>query len=372
MNVVFVRSSNIFDDSRATKELVALLEAGYSINVLGWNREGSAKEKCEELFSGYSEYISFSFYSGVVGTSKAQKIIERAKWYKWLSSTLASISKIDIIHACDYDTGDAVKRFALRKGIKYVYDIFDYYVDAHPVPGFLRKIIENREIDVINNSTLTIICTEERKEQIKKSTPKRLIVIHNSPDVEKCNTKNEEYDYAYCGTISGGRLITEILDLYHQNSQLKFILAGSGASADKARKLSKKEPNCVYVGAIPYSQVLEIEGRAKVISAIYNPNIRNHRLCAPNKFYEALALGKPIIVCKGTGIDKIVQDNDIGCVIDYNPEEFYLSLKYLLENENIRKQMGIRGRKLYEEKYKWSLMSKRLIAEYSVILNNRE
>jgi glycosyltransferase involved in cell wall biosynthesis len=116
---------------------------------------------------------------------------------------------------------------------------------------------------------------------------------------------------------------------------------------------------------VPYAEVLKVEQQSRVLSAIYEPITRNHRLCAPNKFYEALALGKPLIVCKGTGIDKIVEENNIGCVIEYNVQEFYRVLRELKGNPSLCKGMGERARKLYEEKYKWSIMQEKLLNCYS-------
>ncbi|HHU72431.1 MAG TPA: hypothetical protein GXZ21_10445, partial [Clostridiales bacterium] len=40
--IAYIRSSNIYDDSRATKEITALLDEGYKVVVLGWNRDGKA------------------------------------------------------------------------------------------------------------------------------------------------------------------------------------------------------------------------------------------------------------------------------------------------------------------------------------------
>ena len=88
---------------------------------------------------------------------------------------------------------------------------------------------------------------------------------------------------------------------------------------------------------------------------------RNHQLCAPNKFYEALALSKPIIVCKGTGIDNIVQENKIGIVINYSASEFYDAVIWFKNNLEEAIAMGNRGRLLYEENYRWSIMEQKLI-----------
>ena len=370
MHIVFTRSSTIYDDSRATKEITTLLEAGHLITVLGWDRNGSASEKCADLFSVYKDRVKFNFYSGDTGVGSIQKILGRFSWNRWLKKELSKELKIDVIHACDYDTGAAVRRFAKSKKIKYVYDIYDYYVDAHPIPSILRKIIENDEIRTIDNSEVTIICTEERRVQISKAHPKRVSVIHNSPEVEEYVEYDEKYDYVYCGSLYGGRLIKEVLDMYPENHEYKFIVAGYGEYEKKAKELATVFDEFTYLGSIPYSKVLEVEKISKVISAIYEPSIRNHQLCAPNKFYEALALGKPVIVCRGTGIDKIVEEHNIGIVIDYDANQFYEALCKLCSDDQERSRIGRKSRKIYEEKYHWRIMKNRLLSVYQEIIGN--
>lgn len=70
-------------------------------------------------------------------------------------------------------------------------------------------------------------------------------------------------------------------------------------------------------------------------------------------------------MCKGTGIDKIVIENEIGLVIDYDAEQFYKAIRYLCENPDVALAMGEKGRKLYEKEYSWELMKKKLVALYS-------
>ena len=364
--VAFVRGTGIFNDSRSTKEIMALIEAGYRVEVLGWDRDGTACEQCNKAFASVSEYVNFSFFDvraeNGIGIKNIDKLIG---WLKWVVKTLNRIDNLWTVHACDLDAGIAARLFCKKHKIKLVYDIFDYYVDCHHIPAILRSFVEQLEIKTINFADVTIICTEERKEQIAKSEPKKIIVIHNSPEVDEMSMQELTIDYFYCGTMSGRRLISETLEEYANNVDLKMIFGGYGPYAEMAIELSKKYDDFSFVGTIPYSRVLSMEAQSRVLSAIYEPTIRNHRLCAPNKFYEALALGKPVIVCRGTGIDKIVEDNDIGCVIDYDAKQFYEALRKLKTNDELRKHMGIRARKLYDEKYSWSIMKSRLLKLYS-------
>lgn len=368
--VAFVRTTNIYDDSRATKEITALAEAGYHVVVLGWDRNGEAEEKSKEAFKNLNvecRFFSCQLPSGI-GIRNIDKLI---KWLSWTKKQLKTIEQLEAVHACNLDGGFGAYQFCRKNEIILVYDIYDYYIDSHAIPELVKSFVEKQEIKIINFSKTTIICTEERREQIKKAKPQHILVLHNSPDVPEVEKKETSYDYAYCGSLCDLRLIKEILDVYKEHLNLHFAFAGNDKYKSDVEQLAKAYSNLDYYGTVPYSQVLEIESQAKVLSAIYEPSIRNHKLCAPNKFYEALALGKPIIVCRGTGIDKIVEENKLGKVINYNAKEFYQALLDLLSSPSDIIEMGERARLLYEQKYRWSLMKQNLIKQYTDMIDYR-
>ncbi len=368
MDVLFVRASSIYDDSRATKEILALLEKGHNVHVVGWDRNGDSKNRTEQVFSKYSEQIVFDFFSFQleqgIGLRNIDKLLE---WIRWTNKVVKKNRHYDVVHACNLDGALGVWKYARKNGIKIIYDIYDYYIDSHKIPKGLENLVERLEINIINAADATIICTEERREQIAKAVPRKLEVIHNSPNVAAVDQKEILYDYTYCGSLYGQRLLQEIFDAYSENNHIRFGIAGSGEFADMARDLDNKFESFSYLGPLSYDEVLDIESKSKVISAIYEPSIRNHRLCAPNKFYEALALAKPVIVCRNTGIDKIVEKNRIGIVIDYDPHQFYEALNYLLSNQDACFEMGLNARHLYEQKYKWDIMKERLVKLYDEI-----
>lgn len=363
--VAFVRASNIYDDSRASKEIRALLDTGYKILILGWNRDGRALEKTKTLFENANVEVSFYDCSAKNGIG-IRNISKLLKFIIWVYKTLKQL-RPDCVHACDLDAG--IGSFLYCKIMKkaMVYDIFDYYVDSRNMPVILQFFVERLEVTIINFANATIICTEERKIQISKAHPQKMIVLHNSPDVSEVVPEKIEFDYAYCGALLSKRLLGEILNKYENYSELNFCFAGYGEYASLSEENDSRFPNFSYRGAVPYAEVLDIERKSRCLAAIYEPTIRNHRLCAPNKFYEALALAKPIIVCRGTGIDKIVQENELGFVIDYDVDQFYEAVKMVKENPEMAEKMGQKARTIYEQKYKWTVMKQRLIDLYEDI-----
>lgn len=365
MKVVYIRVSNIYDDSRATKEIMALAANGYEVVVYGWNRAGDAAEKCAQAFRGKKK-ICFRFFNVYAAEGIGIKNINKlVKWFFWCLRQLMKEKNIKLVHACDLDA--AIPAWIFRSFTRklLIYDIYDYYVDAHEMPNLLAKLVERLDRHIIHQAALVVICTEERKHQLNRAKPKRLIVVHNSPELFKgLEQQTIRYDYAYCGTLCEKRLIGEILDRYPEHEDLRFAFAGGGVYAKKAKALAERYPNFSYFGTVSYQQVLEIEMQSKIISAIYQPKIRNHRFCAPNKFYEAMALSKPVIVCKGTGIDQVVDDQKIGVSISFDAEAFYQTVRRLSEKEGMRRTMGDNGHALYEKKYRWDKMAKVLVDAY--------
>ena len=363
--VALIRSTGIYNDSRATKEIYALIEAGYKVLVLGWDRDGVSGARSKEVFCSVSSSVDFFFYEQPLSNGIGMKNIHKlCGWFCWVYKTLKRETNIYAVHACDLDSGVPAYRFCKKKKKKLIYDIYDYYVDSRAVPSVLGGIVEGVEIKIINFAFATIICTEERREQIARANPQRVLIVHNSPEMPCIPSEDEKYDYVYCGSLAGKRLIKEIFEAYEANADLSFAFAGYGEYETIARDLQTQNDRFEFFETIPYSKVLELEAQTKVLAAIYEPTIRNHRLCAPNKFYEALALGKPVIVCKGTGIDKIVENNNIGICIDYDAEQFYGALRKLITSPDERREMGIRARKLYDEKYSWEKMKKILTEFY--------
>lgn len=372
--VIFIRTYSIYNDSRDVKEIMSLYNAGYRMVVLGWDRDGKALARCKEIFP---RDIKFKFFPIRLKTIGFRNIDKLLRWFSWEYNTIKNIMQTKeinpkevIFHACDLDAGLPVRYFFRKyKGCfsKFVYDIYDYYADTHSIPAFLKRHIENLENSIINSADITIICNEERKKQISGTSPHKLLIIHNSPDLRGRTLPNgkELYDFVYCGGLSDDRLLREIFMLYSEHSQLKVAIAGNGINNYLAHDLAEKFSNFIFKGPVTYTEVLNLESESKVLFAVYNPKIPNNRLSDPNKFYESLALGKPIIVCKGTGIDRLVEKYNLGLTISYDASEFYRALKLLLKNPAMRREMGKNGRKLYEEKYNWEIMEKILLKAYS-------
>lgn len=377
MNILFLRSNPVDPDSRVEKETDALLHAGYSVRIFGWDRNKNGKNyiRQKKLQFG-SVSIECCCIKAGYGLPMRQMLLPLFR-FEWalLIYLIRNHKSYDVLHACDFDT--VFVAFIVSKILnkKIVYDIFDYYVDAFMVPAFLKRLIRDIDTQIINRSDAVILCTEERIKQISPANPKQLYVVHNSPKKQKLDKfnlemrdKEKRIKIVYVGILAEDRLLKELIDLMTEMKDFELHLGGFGSLEGYIREIVDKEPNIHFYGRLSYNETLALENQCDLMTAIYNPVIKNHCYAAPNKFYEAMMLGKPLIACKNTGFDSYVSECG-GKVIEYSRDGLRLAL---LELKDERENWGKTGelmKELYASKFSWDFSEVQLQKCYKNIEN---
>ena len=367
--VVIARSNGVNPDSRVEKEADALAKAGFEVVVVAWNRDRNyrIREDVLKLPDAEVKRVSFGIKAGF-GLGKKilkQYLLFQFRLFAWLVRNRKSY---DIVHLCDFDTaffGSWAARICRKKT---VFDVFDYLsTDART---FFRRLVKKAEDGLIDDADAVIICTEERKKQIAGTKPKRLEVIHNTPPPfapSKRDEGGERVKIAYVGILQDHRLLAEMVGAVEKMDDVELHIGGFGKYEDYVESRAKASPNIFYYGKLPYEKTLELEARCDVMTAIYDPAIGNHRFAAPNKFYEALMLGKPLVMARGTGMSEVVEAENLGVLIDYGAEGFAKGVAELIRNRDQWEKTGERMKKLYKERYSWEEMERRLVALYEEV-----
>lgn len=369
MRIVYMRSNPINPYPRAEKEMSAAIKHGHSPIALAWDRrveKFKIKEDKLKLHNGEIPIYRFNIKADFgQGLSNLKPLI---KWQieltKWL---IKNKEYYDLIHAYDFDTVLPALFMNIFYGKKYVYDICDFYVDSARVPKKLKPLIKRLDFYTIKKAEATIIVNESRIEQIKGSRPKKLLFIHNTPiemKVEEPKNIINKPTIFYGGILVGSRMILETINICKRHPEWNFVIAGFGNIEDKCKQAAESYENIIYLGKIPYSEIIANTKAADVVFACYDPNVPNHKYSSPNKLYEAMMCKKPIIVCKGTGIDELVMEEGIGLVCDFNEQSLELAFEKLLLNKSLSNAMGRKSRQLYDEKYSWNIMEERLSELY--------
>lgn len=376
MRILFLRSGYGKPDSRFEKEIAAAIEVGHEASIIAWDRN-SKLDKYHNL--DVLGHVIPCIHIGIISELSAgykKNLIPMIKFnYKLMKLLKMKRSEYDLIHASDFDT--VVPAFWIKKKFskKLVYDIYDYYIDSHHIPGILKSIIRAIDNKIISNSDAVILCNEKRIEQIRPSIPKILYIIHNSPELNLKNNseliipEKKRFRIVFIGGIAKkGRYIFEMIEVIRKRSDCELIIGGFGSGEDEIKKISQQSENILFIGKQEYENVLRIEETADVLTALYDPSLYNHKYAAPNKFYEALMLGKPIICAKNTNIDTIIKKERIGWVLDIPENDFELefnkAIDTAIKEKNNFSEMSIKEKNIFSERYDWKIMKERLVQLY--------
>lgn len=369
--IVILRSNPVAPDSRVEKEASALVENGFEVTIVAWDRR-SNHQPSNELINVFGYDISIVRFGHVANYGDGLKSLwpfVRFQWniFRWL---FKNRKKADVIHACDFDTAftASIVNLILRK--KFVFDIFDYIGGERE--SFRQKLLCRLQSWIINRSDATILCTEERREQIKPAKPRKIVVVHNAPpcvesEVDVTNfSKDGIIKVCYVGILQDYRLLKEMPEFFINHPEFELHIGGFGKYEEFYDSLSKTYDNIKYYGKLLYSDTLRLEQNCDIMLAIYDPTVENHVYAAPNKFYESLMLGKPVVMVRNTGMASIVDKYHIGVTIDYSIAGFERGLLALKARRDEWPSISQKMKLVYNG-FSWDKMKGRLCALYDDI-----
>ncbi|BAJ64950.1 MULTISPECIES: glycosyltransferase family 4 protein [Anaerolinea] len=366
--VLFCRSNPIAPDPRVEKEARALTRSGYSVDVLAWDRTASQpRVEQREGFFIYRIPIRAGYAAGILNLPNL------LRWQVALVGWLfRHAHEYDILHACDFDTILPALWTGRLYGKRVVYDIFDFYADhLRRTPGWIKNWIRRRDLRAIDQADAVILCDDARREQIAGSHPRRLEVIYNSPEDERDflpafqPSPKGVLRLSYVGLMHVERMLLEMLDVLSRHPQWTLDMAGFGGDEPVILEKLRTLPNALWHGRVPYRKALELSQSADVLFALYDPAVINNRYSSPNKLFEAMMLGKPIVVAQGTNVDRIVEEWGMGIAIPYGDvDALDEALSRLAEDPDLRERMGKAARRAYETRFGWKVMEQRLMDLY--------
>jgi len=362
--ILMLLANEFKPDVRVEKEALALAGAGYDIDILAWGRSRRSQEEHSPNFSVRRLWVGR--FSGKLGAVLGLPIFS-------LRSLLSGIrERPDIVHSHDLDTllqGMLISRI---KGVPLVYDAHEHYARMieQDVPTFLVPLVDSFEMALVGKADLVVAANIKIAEYLAPRASK-VVVVMNCIDIspivieigEKQDTKLVLF---YGGSLEPLRYLEEVMDAVSRDQRFQLRIAGSGTLGEKVEVMAKAHDNIHFLGRIPQDAVISEMAKADAVLALLDPRNENNRIGTPNRLFEAMAMGVPVIVSAGTYSAEIVQECGCGIAIDWNPEALTKVIKLIGSLEQHR-LMGERGRNAVESNYNWNRMSKILIEAYQAL-----
>jgi len=372
--------TNAFDpDPRVYQEAKVLIEKGYKVSILCWDRD--PKAPFQENIDGI--YVERIYVKSTHGRGSTQIIFLLLFWIKALIKALSK--KIDITYCHDFDTLPLGYTISRLKKTKLVYDAHESYVDmlANNVSPLIKKIISVAENYLLKKVDLTITVGDILKESLIKKGALQVMVVGNwkqltdfqfsakvlEEEKTKLGIPKDALVISYIAHLNPERKIEPLLRSIENEEDVFLVVGGRGPIEKIVRNSAQKHKNIIFLGFVHPLKVPFYVALSDVVYYGFDKNNPNAQYSAPNKLFEALAAGKAIITGDFGEIGHIVKKYNCGLILkDYSIEEIKNAIN-ILKNKNYLIEIQNNSLKIAEKKYNWQMAKENLIKAIDKLLN---
>ncbi|MBI2763959.1 MAG: glycosyltransferase family 4 protein [Chloroflexi bacterium] len=173
----------------------------------------------------------------------------------------------------------------------------------------------------------------------------------------------------YQGGFSPGRGIGELIEAMSGVPGAHLVLLGYGRLVAEFRARVDHSAAASRISLLPAvapAELLEWVASADVVVIPIQGDTLNHRLATPNKLFEALAAGVPVVASDLPGMAPIVRELDAGVLVDPSaPASIAAGIRTLLEaGPEERDARRHRIQAAAASRYGWQTQFAKLLAEY--------
>jgi len=299
-----------------------------------------------------ARWVRYPCIPGGIGLSSAGALL-----YASLISKVRRLHRsqpIDVIHAhAALPCGHAAALLSRELKIPWVVTVhgLDAFFD-NQVHGYAGQWCKRVTRFVYRSATRVICISDKVAEKVAESAaaPVHTTVIYNSVDAQMFSPPST--DSAANKILSVGNLISikghelllralaAVLPMY---PEISVEIIGDGP---EYHRLSRLANDCKVAGKVRFlgrqsrMQVAEAMRRCVVFAL---PSRYEGLGCV---YLEAMSTERPVIACRGQGIDGVIQHRSNGWLVDPdNLQELITALSALLQNLQLRRQIGQAARR---------------------------
>jgi glycosyltransferase involved in cell wall biosynthesis len=373
--VCFMTSINpSFDIRIFHKEAQTLVQAGYEVVLI------APHDKESENVDGVQ----------IIGLPRYERRFYRPlNWWRILQKALRQ--KADVYHFHNPELLPVGLLIKLLSGRPIIYDVHENYPERiltkEWIPARLRKatsiLFRYMENSLAPFIDALVVVNEKLAERF--SGKARVVTVTNylriaekvsGQTLEATNELTKGSYLVYAGLIAGDRGISQCIQAFRalEYDGLHFVCAGrvDETVSPELRAIldgSTSVPGFHYLGLLPYEAIPGLLQNALVGLLCFQPT-PNNILGTPNKLFEYMGAGIPVIASDFLYIRDVVNSADCGILVDpTSPEEISAAMCYLLNHPDEAVKKGENGRTAVKERYNWESEGRKLLRLYEELLS---
>lgn len=261
-------------------------------------------------------------------------------------------------------------------GAKVVYDAHEHVPEdilaKHYLPPLLVKplsrVLGAFEMGAARRMSAVVAATPHIAERFRGSCA-AVEGVYNFPLADELAPtapwESRDRQACYIGGVSVNRGIREIARAA-ELCRSKIVVAGplwDGLDTRQAGEMPGWQ-RVHYMGQIPRGRVAEVMARSRVGVVTFLP-IESHCNALPNKLFEYMSAGIPVVASNFLLWREIVDETGSGlCVDPSDPEAIAEAIDRLAEDQRLARECGENGMMAVSKKYNWATQACKLAQLY--------
>ncbi|MCV9884751.1 glycosyltransferase family 4 protein [Metabacillus halosaccharovorans] len=345
-------------------------------------------KECQSLTSEYETHlISPGAPSGIENNIHIHGIEKPANRIKRMTEVVNNVYKKALeVDAELYHFHDPELIFVglrlMKKGKKVIYDVHEDIPRqilskawiAKPVRYSISKSFEVLENYAAKRFSAVIVATPHIKKRFL-TLRSDVIDVNNFPLLKELSSPNHSQvkknnSVCYVGVINKIRGIFEMVGAM-EYTESELLLGGKFLSENDKSLVKEKEgwKKVNQLGQVSREEMARVLAVSSAGLVLFHP-LPNHIDAQPNKMFEYMSAGVPVIASNFPLWKEIIEGNNCGiCVDPMDPKEIGEAINRLVSNPEEVEKMGKNGRYAVETKYNWETESQKLLELYNRLLN---
>jgi glycosyltransferase involved in cell wall biosynthesis len=336
--------SDLVTDQRVHKVCQTLQENGFDVYLIGAKKRNSLPLSSRIYHAGRIRMLfqkKFPFYAEFNIRLFFRLIFRR----------------VDIYLGNDLDALPATWLASRIRGKPIVYDTHEYFLEMAGVEGkpMIRKIWKNIESLIFPQVKYIYTICDSFRDLYKDVYHKKLYTVRNVPylhvkdsgaypglllEIDRLIPRNKRLMIFQGAGINPHRGAEELVQamsrldprIYH------LLLVGGGEifSELEARiKKEKLEDRITVIPKVPFEVLRHITRQAQLGLSLDKPDNFNHRFGLPNKIFDYIHAGLPILCSRLVEVEKIVNTYQVGTFIEnHEPGHIASCIEMVFGNED--------------------------------------
>lgn len=324
--------------------------------------------------------------------AQGMNLIERLKAFMGFvfKSTKEAFKQpdIDLVIATSTPLTIGIPALILKwvKGKPFVFEVRDLWPEVPIQMGAIKnsiliKAIRFFEKTIYKNAKHIVALSPGMQDGIVEYVPKeKTSMIPNMAKKDEFWPRDRNYElmakhnlpkdsfkvihFGALGLANGVQTVIESAQLIKEDVTVQFIFLGGGSMEDQLKKECKEKElnNVVFLPRVPMKETSEIVNFCDV-SLVSFKDLPILYTNSPNKLFDSLSAGKPIIVNSAGWTKDLVEEQQCGVYVNPGrPTELIDAIKYLQSHPEKVKLMGEHSRKLAETKFDKTILCKKFAA----------